>query len=117
MKKHSLTILAILLLLLQTPAWTMSASFRDRIRIEVCKRKEQVVRITPNPSKDGALTVISQCDQPVYFYVFDVEGTLVKQVLLPPGAKTKIHIRQKGVYAYDVFRNDEGVEQGKITVL
>lgn len=115
MKKHLLLILATLVLLL--PALSMNAPLKERIRIQVCIRKAQVVRITPNPSKDGAVTVISQCTAPVYFYVFDVEGTLIKQVQLAPGAQSKIHIVQKGVYAYDVFRNDEGVEQGKITVL
>lgn len=117
MKKHLLLPILALVLLDAPAAYTMAHSNMEHIRIQVCKRKEQTIRITPNPSRDGVITVASESKAPLFFYVFDMEGTLIHQVQLAPGAQSKIRIWQKGVYAYDVFRNDEGVEQGKITVL
>lgn len=94
-----------------------SKNTADPIKVQVCKRKEQTIRLSPNPSYNGTLAVVSESKAPLHFYVFDVEGTMMFNTVLKPGEKSTVSALKKGVYSYDVFRNDEGVEQGKITVL
>ena len=98
---------------------SMLAAYKsgDPIRVQVCKRKEQTIKLTPNPSYNGTLTIISQSKAPLHFYVFDLEGTMLFHALVKPNEKHTIEALKRGVYSYDVFRQDEGVEQGKITVL
>lgn len=86
------------------------------IRVKVCRQTQHLVRLTPNPTFTGALAVASECKESLHFYVFDVEGTLVFHALLLPGNNRTISELKQGEYSYDVFRKDESVEQGKITV-
>lgn len=78
--------------------------------------KKQVVKLYPNPSYNGTVTISSNSDKPLHFYVFDVEGTLLHQVILKEKEKQTIHNLKKGTYVYDAFLNDEGVDHGSISV-
>lgn len=78
--------------------------------------KKQVVKLYPNPSYNGTVTISSNSDKPLHFYVFDVEGTLLHQVVLKDKRKQTIHNLKKGTYVYDAFLNDEGVDHGSISV-
>ena len=75
------------------------------------------VRLYPNPTTDGNLSIFStsESDQ-LHFYVFDLEGTMVHQVVLKEKEKHKIKNLKKGIYVYDVFVNDTSIEQGRIIV-
>jgi len=78
--------------------------------------KKNAVKRYPNPSTNGRITVSSNLDQPLHFYVFELDGTLVHQVILKDKEKQTIHNLKKGIYVYDAFLNDEGVEHGSIIV-
>jgi hypothetical protein len=90
--------------------------YADSSRIErIIKRN--LVELAPNPSTDGNITLTcTALSEELHFYVFDLEGTLMRQLTLKGNGKYAINHLQKGVYTYDVFKNDESVEQGKITV-
>lgn len=106
---------ALALSLFTTQAATLSA-WPDPIQVQVCRRVTQMVKLSPNPSYNGTLTVFSESKEAVHFYVFDVEGVLLFHALLSPGEKRTINDLKKGAYSYDVFHKDESVEQGKILV-
>ena len=76
------------------------------------------VRIYPNPSPNGTVYISSNhnSDQEIQFYVFDLEGTMMHNIKLNAKRKQTITGLRKGVYMYDVFRDDESIERGKIIV-
>ena len=79
-------------------------------------RKKNTIKLYPNPSPDGRITVNSTISEPLHFYVFDLEGTLLHRIALKGKEQRKITNLKKGTYTYDVFKNDESIEQGKIIV-
>jgi hypothetical protein len=84
---------------------------------EVVPAKKNKVRLYPNPTSDGNLSISSTgAAGNINFYVFDLEGTMIRQVQLHEKKKHRIKNLKKGVYVYDVFVNDTSIEQGKIIV-
>lgn len=79
-------------------------------------RKKASIRLYPNPSPNGIITVNSIISEPLHFYVFDLEGTLLHRLALQGKEQRTISNLKKGSYMYDVFKNDESIEQGKIIV-
>lgn len=77
---------------------------------------KRYIRVFPNPSIDGKVHVISMEPGVLHFYVFDTSGTLTNQVLLNHKTKQTITGLDKGEYLYDVFKDEESIEQGKIVV-
>jgi hypothetical protein len=49
-------------------------------------------------------------------YIFDVEGKLVKQVTIKNKQTTVLENIEKGDYLFDVFSDDERIENGQMTV-
>jgi hypothetical protein len=78
--------------------------------------KKDAVKLYPNPTSNGMITISSDTTATLHFYVFDVEGTLLHQVVLKDKQKHTIHQLKKGMYVYDAFLNDESIEHGKIIV-
>ena len=78
--------------------------------------KKDAVKLYPNPTSNGTITISSDTTATLHFYVFDVEGTLLHQVVLRDKQKHTIHQLKKGLYVYDAFLNDESIEHGKIIV-
>jgi hypothetical protein len=78
--------------------------------------KKEVVKLYPNPSYNGTITVSSNSDKPLHFYVFDMDGTLLHQIILKDKKKQTIQHLKKGTYVYDAFLNDEGIDHGSISV-
>jgi hypothetical protein len=78
--------------------------------------QKNIVRIFPNPSYDGSISVSSNTADRIHFYIFDLEGTMVHQIILKNRQKHTVSNLKKGVYLYDVFKDDKGVEQGKIVI-
>ncbi|MBD0332234.1 MAG: T9SS type A sorting domain-containing protein, partial [Chitinophagaceae bacterium] len=77
--------------------------------------KKHAVRLHPNPTSDGTTTVTSSIpDNELHFYVFDLEGTMLHQLILKGSKQHTIRNLKKGIYMYEVFKNDESIEQGKI---
>jgi hypothetical protein len=50
----------------------------------------------------------------VHFYMFTVEGRLVKELNIYGSKKISITPLEKGIYIYDFFSNDERLKNGKI---
>ena len=84
-----------------------------KVRTEVSKNN---VRLYPNPSPNGTVTINSTVNESLHFYVFDLEGTLLHRLTLKGKQKKTITNLERGTYMYDVFKNDESIEQGKIIV-
>jgi hypothetical protein len=78
--------------------------------------QKNIVRIYPNPSYDGSINVSSNTTDRIHFYIFDLEGTMVHQIILKNRQKHTVTNLKKGVYMYDVFKDDKGIEQGKIII-
>jgi hypothetical protein len=87
-----------------------SPEVKKKIRI-----KKNVVKIYPNPSF-GRINISATTTQPLHFYIFDLEGTLIYQAVLKNKDRKNIDNLKKGTYMYDVFENDESIEEGKIIV-
>ena len=77
--------------------------------------RKNVIRLYPNPSY-GKISVSATVEGSLNFYVFDLEGTLVYQAVLKNKEKKNIENLQKGTYVYDVFQNDQSIEEGKIII-
>lgn len=77
--------------------------------------KKGSIKIYPNPSY-GKISVSAITSTPLHFYIFDLEGTLVYQVVLNNKDRKNIESLKKGTYTYDVFEKDESIEEGKIIV-
>src|SRR5687768_3813629 len=84
-----------------------------KIKVEA---KKSVIKLYPNPSWNGTITVSSITSEKLHFYIFDLDGTLIHQAVLKEKQKITVNDLKKGVYMYDAFLNDESIEYGKITV-
>ncbi|HVE62104.1 MAG TPA: T9SS type A sorting domain-containing protein [Chitinophagaceae bacterium] len=80
------------------------------------EKNKNVIKLYPNPTWDGRVNISVNNSEPLHFYVFDVSGTLIHQITLKGKKKYKIANLKKGIYMYDVFSNDESIENGKIIV-
>lgn len=78
--------------------------------------KHTIVKLNPNPTFDGKINITSSADEELHFYVFDLEGTLMNRITLQGKTKILLPNLRKGTYTYDVFKNDESIEQGEIIV-
>jgi hypothetical protein len=79
-------------------------------------RLRNVVRIYPNPSYNGTVSVSSNINDKIHFYIFDLEGTLIHQAVLKNKERQTIQNLTRGMYMYDVFKDDMSVDHGKLEV-
>lgn len=96
--------------------FSVQNNFSDSLAGNNQIEKKNTIRLYPNPSTDGTVTVNSNSNDLLYFYVFDLEGTLLHRITLKGKDHRTINNLKKGTYMYDVFKNDESIEQGKIIV-
>jgi len=50
----------------------------------------------------------------IHFYMFTVDGRLVKELNIYGSKRVSITPLEKGIYIYDFFSNDERLKNGKI---
>lgn len=124
-QQHVYTVLlpfVIILILLQTPA---SATVRpadhgkkDTIVISKSQiSKKYKVKIYPGTSSEVLFFTASGESGKVYqLYVFDMEGKLVKQTQIRNKETTMLANFIKGSYTFDVFSDDERIENGTMEV-
>ena len=94
----------------------ISNSFSDSFEITRDPRfKKSAVKIYPNPSF-GRINISANTSEPLHFYIFDLEGTLIFQTVLKNKDKKNIDNLRKGTYLYDVFEKDQSIEEGRIIV-
>ena len=91
-------------------------NFSDSVQIYSHTTKRDHVRLFPNPTSTVTVTIHSNTNETLHFYVFDLENTLLYRIELKGRKEKTIRNLKKGIYTYDVFKNDESIEQGKIIV-
>ena len=90
-------------------------NYSDSTELKKIRIKKTAVKIYPNPSF-GRVNVSVNTTEPLHFYIFDLEGTLIYQTVLNNKDRKNIDNLKKGTYMYDVFEKDESIEEGKIIV-
>ena|SRR5947209_5916446 len=90
--------------------------YSDSLELKKLIIKKDAIKLSPNPSYDGKVSVVSNVSETLHFYIFDLEGTLIYQAVLNNKEGKTIDKLNKGTYMYDVFQNDESIEEGKIIV-
>jgi hypothetical protein len=88
----------------------------DSVKLEILHVKKPSARLNSSFTKEGISFTNKRSDQPLDFFIFDLEGVLIHQTILQPKEKKTIKSLKKGVYLYDLFYKDEGIERGKITI-
>ena len=81
------------------------------------KLNNDAVKIYPDAIK-RSMHVIAKGNDAVTtdFYVFDLEGTLMKHFKMAPRDHQKIHGLKRGTYIYRVFSGDEETAAGKFEI-
>jgi hypothetical protein len=115
-KKNSLLILLIIAAL----AVFSSCSMVENVTLADTKkngsiRKGRDVKIYPDLVKK-VMHVKSIEPAVLDFFVFDLEGTLVRHFKMQDGDHKKISNLEKGTYMYQVFKGDEMSESGKLKI-
>jgi hypothetical protein len=78
-------------------------------------KKERDVKIYPDLLKK-VMHVKNVETAKVDFFVFDAEGTIMVHYKMNEKGHKKINGLEKGSYTYQVFKNDEMSESGKIII-
>ncbi len=78
-------------------------------------RKDRSVKVYPDLVK-RIMHIKNVDESPLDFFVFDLEGTLIRHFKMDEGDHKKIIGLEKGLYVYQVFAGDEISESGKITI-
>lgn|SRR4030095_1660108 len=78
-------------------------------------RKEKEIKIYPDLLKN-VMHVKNIESAKIDFFVFDSEGTIMVHYKMNEKDHKKINGLEKGTYTYQVFKNDEMSESGKITI-
>ena len=83
--------------------------------------KKYKIRLYPNASHEvlffSASGPTNNADGKVYqLYLFDVEGTLIKQANIRNKQTTVLNNIEKGHYVFEVFSDDERIENGQLIV-
>ena len=76
-------------------------------------KSETVVSIVQE-NNDLMVSVKTSKNTNIKFYMFSVEGRLIKQLNIYGSDKISITQLEKGVYIYDFFSNDKRLKNGKI---
>jgi hypothetical protein len=113
--------LTVMVVLLQTPASaTVKPADHHTDTIVVSKSqtsKKYKVKIYPSASNEVLFFTASGEAGKVYqLYVFDMEGKLVKQTQIKNKETTLLANFIKGSYTFDVFSDDERIENGTMQV-
>ena len=78
-------------------------------------RREREVKIYPDMLK-RMMHVKNVENTPVDFFVFDLQGTIMVHYKMNEKDHKKINGLEKGTYTYQVFKDDEMSESGKIII-
>lgn len=78
-------------------------------------KREREVKIYPDMLK-RTLHVKNIENVQVDFFVFDTDGTIMVHYKMNEKDHKKINGLEKGIYTYQVFKNDEMSESGKIII-
>ncbi|MEP7278356.1 MAG: T9SS type A sorting domain-containing protein [Bacteroidota bacterium] len=115
------TILALVLLtLVQLPVQATGAhhTVKDSILIsKTLTSKKYKIKIFPGASNEVIFFTASGEEGKVYqFFLFDMEGNMVKQTQIRNKETTILTNFNKGCYTFEVFSDDEHIENGTVTI-
>ena len=75
------------------------------------------VKLYPNASQQVLFFSASGDQEKIYqLFLFNMDGILVKQANIKNKQTTVINNIDKGIYLFEVFSDDERIENGKVTV-
>ena len=98
---------------------TQSCSVAESVTTEKNKmrlaKKEREVKIYPDIIKK-TMHIKNVENREVDFFVFDLDGTLMVHYRMNEKDHKRIHGLERGTYTYQVFKNDEMSESGKIII-
>jgi len=98
----------------------LPVSFCTNDSVLVQKRttsKKCKIKIYPNAEHDVLFFNARGVDGKVYqLFLFDVEGKLVKQASIKNKQTTILENIEKGSYLFEVFSDDERIENGQVTI-
>jgi len=97
-----------------TPALQKETTvFSDSMQVKVIS-KGSIIKTSLNGCYRAE--TLSAGANDLHFYVFDLSGTLMHRATLSEKEKCRLPVLQKGVYLYDVFKNDLSIEEGRIVI-
>jgi len=102
------------LAVLSSCSMVQSVTIADNKKASI-SRKERDVKIYPDMIK-RIMHVKNVDESTLDFFVFDLEGTLVRHFKMDEGDHKKIGGLDKGSYMYQVFKGDEMSESGKLNI-
>ena len=92
--------------------------YKDSIVInKLLTSKKYKIKIFPGANHEVLFFNASGEDGKVYqFYMFDIDGNMVKQTQIRNKQTTIITNFSKGCYTFEVFSDDEHIENGTLTI-
>ena len=108
----------VLIFSIQAPEACEQKQISDTILVQKQQvSKKHGIRLYPDASQQvlffGAKGIYGKAYQ---LYIFDVEGKLVKQVNIKNKQTTVLENIEKGDYMFEVFSDDERIENGQVIV-
>jgi hypothetical protein len=116
------TILALVLLMLgQLPVKANGPAarmYKDSILVnKMLTSKKYKIKIYPGASNEVLFFTASGEEGKVYqLFLFDIEGNMVKQTQIRNKQTTILTNFNKGSYTFEVFSDDEHIENGTLTI-
>ena len=97
---------------------TERGCFNDTILVQKqITSKKYKVKLYPNASHEVLFFSASGGSDKVYqLYLFDMYGTLVKQANIRNKQTTVLNSIEKGSYLFEVFSDDERIENGQVFI-
>ncbi len=110
-----------LFMLVHVPASSAAApqaGYKDSIVVnKLLVSKKYKIKIYPGASQEAIFFNVTGEEGKVYqFFLFDLEGKLVKQTQIRNRQTTMITNFNKGSYTFEVFSDDEHIETGTLTI-
>ena len=93
-------------------------SGKDSILVnKLLTSKKYKIKIYPGATQEVLFFNASGEDGKVYqFFLFDIEGNMVKQTQIRNKQTTILTNFNKGCYTFEVFSDDEHIENGTLTI-
>jgi hypothetical protein len=98
---------------------TVSPQFRDSILVnKLLTSKKYKIKIYPGATNEVLFFNASGEDGKVYqLFLFDIDGNMVKQTQIRNKQTTMLTNFNKGSYTFEVFSDDEHIENGTLSIM
>ena len=113
--KNSSYLFGLALLLGSTQSCSVTENTSTESKNAKTSKKEREIKIYPDLLKN-VMHVKNAETTKIDFFVFDSEGTIMVHYKMNEKDHKKINGLEKGTYTYQVFKNDEMSESGKIVI-